>query len=213
MSYVPEDVFPELRRQTKGCPDITRQDAVIRAAREFCRRSWYVLRIVDIAVTGNVQNYNLVPPGDEEVIGVKFVQVDGKALHPAMPEDQDPSIANTKPSVFTFTPPNVLSLFPIADKNYANGLVLAAVQPILNAETLPREIQQAYHEVIGYGALAWILEMPGETWSNPQMSDLYARKFGAGCSLAKLAAMKSFSPRNLRVDPISFVARTSGGRI
>lgn len=57
-----EDLFPEIIRSVKGCDEPTMQDALIRAARIFCRRTWYVRREVSL--------YTSPPPAPTGVAAV-----------------------------------------------------------------------------------------------------------------------------------------------
>lgn len=209
MAYLVTDVIPELTMSVSGCPNVTMAQAIRRAARMFCRESWYVLRMITPQVVAGKQDYTMTLPTDEEPIAVKYVSVNNEVVYSGVPEEQDPNKGPERPRVYTFTPPNILSLFPVPDQQYP-CFALVPAQPSVGATTLPIEIQQAYHEVVGYGALAFVQEMSGNPWYSPKMAEQNYARFRNGITNAKAQAMRSWSARNLRADAAPFVSRRVG---
>src|SRR5277367_811953 len=80
-----DSLFGEIRPHARGVPEPMMRRALVRAARIFCRKTWYVRRAVALTMVADTAMYALRVvdadgnPANEEAVGVKYAQVqDGK---------------------------------------------------------------------------------------------------------------------------------------
>lgn len=304
------DLFSEIRRSIKGCDEPTMQDALIRAARIFCRKTWYVRREVSFytavpaaptgaaAVAGNGQvtlNWNASPnatgyfvdqgtttgeetPGSvvitgnssvitgltngtpyfftitaangvgnspsssevtatpsgsasntpatplpasqtysvqllddgiEDVLDVRYMQCRDSSgstwpMGPMSASGADPKRGAQRPRGFSFTPPNQVNLYPVPNGIYTITC-LCPVQPKKDGVWIPDELAQNYDDVIGSGALQWILSQRGDDLYDPEQAAIEGNTFNAGISRAKAEAIRDMQQYNARVQPFPFI--------
>lgn len=196
-----EALFPLVRPFVKGCPSPTLTAALRRAARRLCSDSWYATRTLTLDVEAGVAVYQLVPPGDEEVLNAKDAQYQDTPLVPAQAAAARPGQSGT-PRGFFFRPPRSLFLLPTPDADVADALrVLCPVQPTATATTIPDAVGTHYDRALADGALAWLLAMPSEQWTDRGEASKRELLFGAATADARRKALRAHMPRGFMLRP------------
>ena len=195
-----QDLFAEIRRAVKGCPEPTLQDAVIRAARAFCSETWILRRVQAFTAVAGQQVYAVQAPDNEEVIALKHAQIQelapGAAVHPlrfVYPTLVNPNVGMRRPSGICFVPYTGIALVPVPDDAYPVQVELVT-QPVVGTAQVPDELAVRYDRALGYGALEWVLRMQGDPWYNPQAADEYGMLFNQEVVKARGEATFDFTP-------------------
>lgn len=189
-----ENLFGEIRSVVPEAPEPLMQDALIRAAQEFCADSWWLRRNLPVVTQANVNQYLVTPPPNEEIIAAKHAQVadtQGNISPMRFPYGTtlNPMVGAQQPWEITYIPEGWLQFNPTPDQAY-NLLVECITQPILEADTIADELVRKWSRALGYGALAWVLRQKSEDWFDPQESDSYTSKFSA--EIIKARTMAAF---------------------
>lgn len=191
-----------------GAPDPTIEFAVRESARKFCSLSWFARRSISVAMAEDQAVYALTPTSeDEEVIGVEAVELDDKPLDPTKPELVDTTSGT--PTCWYFEPEDSLTLNPTPDSGSDGDSILVriAVQPTLTTEVIADDIVREYRQCIADGAIAWLMNVPKQPWSDPQMALAIERKFIAKTMRAKEASLRGHSPWGISVRRPVFAVR------
>ena len=195
-----QDLFPEIRRVVKGCPEPTMQDALVRAARGFCSESWILRRVQSFTAVAGQQVYPVQAPPNEEAIALKHAQVQslapGAAWRPlrfVYPTLVNPNVGARMPGGICFIPYSGIALLPAPDNAYPVQVELVT-QPVIGTAQIPDELVVRYDRALGYGALAWILRMQGDPWFNPQAAEEYGQLFEQAVVKARGEAAFDFTP-------------------
>lgn len=191
-----------------GAPDPTIEFAVRESARRFCSLSWFARRSISIVMNSGQAVYALSPTSeDEEVVGVHAVEYNEKPLHPTRPELVVTSSGT--PTEWYFEPEDSLTLNPTPDAAVTGEtmLIRIAVQPTITTETIPEDVVREYRQCIANGAIAWLLNVPKQPWTDQQMGQSMERKFLAQCNRAKEAALRGQTPWGIHVRRPVFAVR------
>lgn len=178
-----------------GAPDNAIEFAVRESARRFCSLSWFLRRSINVTLVDGTDTYTLTPADDEEeVIGVHAVDLNEQPLDSTRPE-LAPEESGT-PKCFYFEPTDQLTLYPTPDDGVAGELlqVRIAVQPTLDATTIADELVREYRQCIAEGAVAWLMNVPKQPWSDPNMAMTLGRQVMAKTMRAKEAALRHHQP-------------------
>jgi hypothetical protein len=71
-------------------------------------------------------------------------------------------------------------------------------QPASATRWIADELCRKWDHALGYGALEWLLRMPGDPWYNPPAADEYLRLFGQEIVRARGEAAFDFTPNQRR---------------
>lgn len=191
-----------------GAPDNAIEFAVRESARRFCSLSWFLRRSINVTLVAETSSYTLTPSdSSEEVIGVHAVEYDGAPLGPTKPElvQQEPGA----PQAFYFEPPSTLTIDSVPETEQAGDIVQVrmAVQPTLTATTISNDIVREYRQCIANGAIAWLMNVPKQPWSDPNMAQQMEQKYLTQVMRAKEAALRGHQPWDIYVRRPSFAVR------
>lgn len=214
VDYKQEDILPEIRRHVKNCPDVTLLYAVARAQRIFCRESWFLERTIALQLVNGLDVYelNLMDP-NLECIQVRSVQYNQFPLISTRMDDIWISKPGNTPFQFGFEPPDLLYLRPIPTNVQNTGLdggpSVCTVRMVCSVKEsqdfVPAEIYQNYKDAIAAGAISWCLCMPGEVWTNNQLSQAFNAVFVNGVNEAKRRRQFGGVSRTTRAHPRSWL--------
>lgn len=199
------DLRKEVKLHANNCPDITIDYALIRALRTFCRESRYYQATIYIDQTAATTNYNIVPADNSEVHELESVELtSNNKLYPLTQEEASRSDGSV--TGFYFYPPNVLSIYPQPTTTVVNGIEVRAVLiPPENTTTLPDSIYRNFKETIVSGALAYILSMQNEAWSNEKLAAYKNQEFVIGMFNAKGQTMRDFRAGGIKIKTRPFL--------
>ncbi|WP_163000214.1 hypothetical protein [Sphingobium yanoikuyae] len=144
-----------------ACPEPLAESHVLTAARDFCKatRCW---RLVDTLTTTDDVPEVICVPQDAMLFEIEAAQFNGMPLERIAYADVSPSEAGL-PRAITQAELNSVRLIPHA----AGALHLSLfLMPSQHADELPDFLYDVYGEIIADGALAAILEIPGQPYSD-----------------------------------------------
>lgn len=200
-----EELYPEIRRQVRGCPEDSMRDALLRAARVFCRETWLLRRSQVFSCVPGQQSYPVLAPPNEEVIAVKHAQIQdlapGLAIWPLRFVYQtgvNPNVGARRPQAISFTPYTAVNLVPVPDQAYAVTLELVT-QPGADSMSIPDELGLAWQQALGHGALEWLHRTSrDDPWYEPQMAAYNLRLFNDAIVQARGQIAFDLSPNQRR---------------
>lgn len=201
-----ESLLPLCRRHAPGCPDFVLIDALRRAAREFCRDSWYARKSIEVQLVAGQGFYDIEPDDDaEEIIGIDAAEYQGEPLIPA--EQKEVLQQTGKPRFWTFLPPETVEFTPYPAEDATDlGVVRLSliVQPTAAAETVGDDIARLFDQALADGAVAIVCGDEQAAWSSPQLAAKHGQRFYTAKMNAKGKALRGHQPRGLRVRPVRF---------
>lgn len=166
-----------------GCPEPTAFEHLRTAAQDFCEttRLW---RFEDSFELGDDPNL-MCAPADSVIHEIERCDFNGRRLDPASLDwldDRHPTwrsethLWTGEPQWFTQTAPGTVTVAPLPTQG-GRVKVWLRLKPSMDAETLPDFIAREYSTTIGWGALATILMLPRQTFSDPNMAVFFQGKF------------------------------------
>ncbi len=189
------DVLPVLAADPS---DPVTEYAIKRSAIQFCKESWvwkYFQDPIDLIAYENT--YDLEPPTGAGVAAVMRVTLAKLDLDPKSVDDLDRDMPGWRqksgqPKFYTQIDSDQIVLAPAADYNLAAGIHMTlALQPDQKANGLPGWIVNEYIYDIVDGALAYLMKMPKQDWSDGPLAMDYEKKFHAAIANARADAMSA----------------------
>lgn len=192
------DIIPDVAQIVRKAPNATLIRALNRAAREFCKQTrWMRLTLQGVTVAGT-QLYSMGADQDLEIIGLKAVSsaartgnTRARALQVSTPAGWVPDQPDAAPMRYAYVPEGMLALNPTPDKVY-DLLMTIVVQPTLAANSIPSQLLVRWDRVIKAGALSYLLEVPGQPWSDPAEALMKQREFQSGISNARADEQRDY---------------------
>lgn len=201
--------------EVPGCADISATQAVKDACIEFCEKSLVVTRDHDpITVAAGVVDYELEPPSGYLVVKVMQAWLENNKLDPVAPDVvRDAAVYNrlfgsyqaapSTPTRFLQKEERTISLWPLPDKQYTNGLTLrVALKPTRASTSVEDVVFEDYAEAIASGALSRLLVSVGKAYTNVQAAAVHKALFMQGINAARQRASHGHTRANLRVRPV-----------
>lgn len=201
--------------EVPGCADISAIQAIKDACIEFCEKSLVVTRDHDpITISAGVVDYDLEPPSGYLVIKVMKAWVENNEIHPLAPDVvRDASVYNRLFSSYQSSPSTPtrylqkeersISVWPLPDKQYPNGLTLrVALKPTRASTSVEDVVFEDYAETIASGALSRLLVSVGKAYTNVPAAAVHKGLFMQGINAARQRATHGHTRANLRVRPV-----------
>ena len=214
------DLFlPYILYAVHACPQITAEQAIVRACNDFCRRTDVVQKIqAPTDIIAGTSDYAVIAPTDMTLVRVTGASWQGHWLVPVPPDDVQSDVALRSAAVgiavpvvgsprFFFqktTDLSTISLYPIPDTSLAGALLIkASFAPTPTALTVDDALFTDWYEDIAAGALARLKAIPGTPWSADPSRD--AARFEHGVSNAKRQKLFGKQPSASRIQPQGFI--------
>lgn len=206
MAAVNYSVFlSEVLPFVQGCPDPIAINAVRNSAIEFCASTMYWQETQDV-VTLQASDfpYDMPAPTGARVIQPLSVIVNGVPIDPKTIDLLDGTSPNWRTAVAGtpgnyFQPnPDQLTLVPEV-QDTVDLILRVAYCPLRNSTTIEGWVYQNYLEGIAAGALARLMAIPSQSWSNATLAQYYLKLFGAAVNDATIEASKAFTRGSLQV--------------
>lgn len=176
------EFLPHIDQYAPGCPAPTAYFGIRQAAIDFCERTRLWRYEDDFDIPGD-QVEGITTPYGSVLHEMELVQFDGEDLMPTTTAWLDANCRGWRaneltglPSYIVQTEPNTLRVVPWTAGHINLFLWL---KPAQDATELPDFIVDQHREIIAHGALARILAMPGQPFSNPGMAGSFATTFSA----------------------------------
>ncbi len=184
-----DTLSPLILPTAPACPDPTLVWAVRKSLTELCERAriWRAPDHFEVTETG--PEVLFVPQGAHlhklETVAVN----DGKPLEPITLIDLERRYPDWRKAegmarFVVQTAPGTLSVTPSQVGDVIR--LVAYLKPSPTADSAPRHLLDRYEEIVSYGALARILAIPRQEWSDPSLAAYYLQSF------------------NSRIDPIAY---------
>lgn len=203
-----ETLHPLVAPEVLGCPSITIDSAILRAAIEFCEKSTAWRELLDpITVVDGTAEYALPIPTDARLVVIreKEVRLNGVMLEPIKnAAEMNPTKAGT-PSHYAQRSHDALILYPSPLGIGTQTLtVFAVLAPKLTATALPDILVDRYYEAISEGAKAILKRMPNQPWSDPARAADHYRLFQVKTAEARIDFEHGLVAGSLSVKPRVF---------
>lgn len=213
MSTVDIDtVLTNVRQIVRKCPNIVMRRAYTRAMREWCRQTQWLRITLTGTTIADQKIYTLGSDTNLDVIAIRAMSVSDTGGYaygiPASDSSQwNPNTQASLPRRYCYLPEGQFALDPTPNTVY--GLTVSAVivpKERADALTVPAEPLGKYSNDIEAGALAYLLALPGEPWTNPQAAEIHARRFQASINNGKAEVQRAYNTGSVRVRPRPFGA-------
>lgn len=198
-----------------GCPQPTAERALRSAAIEWCERTngWRSIATLELAANRQA----IVTPFHAVLHKIEEATFNGAPLIPTLFTESAPeeltAVAETgEPRYLTQVGPNEVSVYPFAPGTLRLSMFLKPREDTLLGLDPDDPLKDAYNVVpafmlsqhaerLSFGALARLLAIPGQVFSNQQEAQRYRLMFDAACDGTSSAAIKGQQRARLRVKP------------
>lgn len=173
---------PYIAPDVPGCPEPLIDDAVRRAAIEFCEKTRALREAVSFNTVAD-QDYVTLAPTGGDVARLYKVMYGDEELEPTTRFDFDEDGDTGQPLEYYIEPPNTLRLYPVPDAIYAM-VAHVAVKPDRDATTLDDVLYNNWRDEIAAGAKAKLLKMSKQPWYDQAAADTAKTDFQAAIDKA-----------------------------
>lgn len=185
------DFLPRILPYAPACSDPLAEQALLDAAIEFCERSLVLRQQLDpFQTTAGIVEYDIQPYSPQlDVARVLAVTLDNLPVNPLFADDVGiPTVTSNDPRWF-YTQRDEqnqlqLCLSPVPGEAQT-AAVLIALRPDKSATELADMLFHTWDEVLSYGALARILRVPGQSFTDGAAATYYLQRFNAGVTKAR----------------------------
>lgn len=173
-----EDLLPHVLPYAPGCAEPTAVQHLRDAAVRLCERTrcW---RYIDSYETRGDEHEIICVPNDASLFEIEWARFnDTIELEPKIPEADTwhRDLGATQPRYITQVSPTCVSLEPHAVGKLE---ISVFVKPDQTANQLPSFMFSQFARALGDGALATLLLLPNQPFTNPQMALVFENKFNA----------------------------------
>lgn len=209
------ELLSEVTQLCRECPTVTLVQAYISAARQFCNKSRWLVRRVDMATAVDVPVY-LVPGFEfEEVIGINAMSLAENpttvdALTEGFSGGWNPNAPNTGgevPSEYQYIPEGRFALYRTPAQVYPIALS-AVLQPKAAAVSIDASLLPSWDFCLQAGALAYLLNLPRTPWTDKPEARVQMIIFNGLVNQAASSAMRGYNAGAATTDRSG---STSGG--
>lgn len=177
-----ERLIPNISKHAPQCPDPTIEAAITNVLRDMCRklRCWHVDD--DFTLSGDNPEIMIAPDG-AIIYELGTVTCKGVPLDPITFQRMSHLIARDRGAQNGGGTPRFYCLNDsgrmIVHPNTAGSTlhVSAYLSPDYRGDMIPDHILEQYGNTIENGALASILIIPDQPWTNPQLASIHAARY------------------------------------
>ena len=174
-----DDFLPLILPRAPGCPEPIAFDAIRQAAIEFCERT-RIWRDTDQFMADEFGD--IFAPAQSVIHQIEDARFEGHRLTPVSVQDLNERYpgydwttqSGDQPKYITQIHPNTVKIVPAWEGMITMTILL---KPSNDAQELPDFIFDQYARTIADGALAEILMIPGQPYTNPQGGAMYSQRF------------------------------------
>ena len=177
-----DSFLTNVRPHAPGVPDPTAFKNIRLAAIEFCERTRLWKYEDDYDVTAETCNDLLFAPNGSAIHDIEIVFHNGHELKARSTRDLDRLVPGWRtgdtsggvPKYYTQIDMNSLRVVPAMEGHI---YICMRLKPSQDAKTLPDFLAEQYRECIGWGALARLLTVPGQSYTDPALAQYFEGKF------------------------------------
>lgn len=205
------DFVPLVHMSIPKCPVSTMVDAIRRAAMEFCKETelWRHTSDPSDVMAGQAFYDCTVDEPGVEVTGVVSVAMDGVRLHAFTgPQWRDlgESRMHSRARCFRFVEPGLIQVWPTPGKDRLAALkVEVALMPTGQSNRGPSFLLTRYDTAMASGARRNLMEIPGQSWSDPQNAAYQGRIFKSEITAARIHEERGGTRTSLTVQRRKFI--------
>ncbi len=198
--------------EVPGCAEISAIQAIKDTCIEFCEKSLVVTRDHDpITIVSGIVDYDLEPPTGYLVVKVMKAWVENNEIQPMAPDVvRNASVYNRLFSSYQSAPSTPIrflqkeersiSLWPVPDKKYSNGLTLrVALKPTRSSTTIEDVVFEDYAETIAAGALRRLHLSFDKPYTDERRASARQAEFMSGVNVARQRTSHGHTRSNLSV--------------
>lgn len=185
------DFLPYVLPEAPSCPAPTAEFQLRMAAIEFCERTRCWRHLTTVAVSS--ENRTIAAPALTSIHEFEEVTHDGRPLTPTQFTDTEASaltgeLMEGPPKYITQTEPGLVTIFPYQAGTLRISMFLKPqhgtlfgydpINPLRDSLNVVPQFMLAQHaQSLAHGALARILRLPNEPWTDPGRSQFHAMQF------------------------------------
>lgn len=193
-----EEFLPEVLPFARNVPDNIAVHEIRTAARDFCRRTGVLRRVLWVDLWRGVEDYPVDPPKDEEFLWLSRAVV----LHREYPLISKYPAGGHGCGVHFDNSQNLVYVLPAPASDAKDGMELEfAVMPSLRSEMVDRVLLDRHADAIGQGALSRLLNMRGTPWYEPNLAQMAYREYRTAFGRAKVEVEKRHHGGRMRLTP------------
>lgn len=201
-----------------GCAQPTAEQFIRSACIEFCARTLMIQDVATQSITAGVSEYDIDTPTSSVLNKVLAVMVKDSWITPVSTESVRSGLAlrgavgaltpaSGEPSCYFQKTPtsSAITLYPVPDYTLANGLVIrTAFCPSRASTTVDDQLFEDWAEVISSLAIARMLMVPGQSFSNASLAAPHLINYHSGAAAAANLARSGQAAAASRVQPVRF---------
>ncbi len=195
------DLLQEVAQKARRCPNPTLIKAYRDAARRFCVQSRWLRRELEILTEQGENQYDLVPDtGDSmlEIIGVRVITIINPAgnnyrIDPSDPMGWNPAMPPGAPQTWCYVPESEVGIFPTADSGGYTLVCTVECQPMVSVVELPDDLLRKWDQALSAGALAYLLNIHDQPWTNAREARENAILFQAAINSARADQQRAYN--------------------
>lgn len=188
--------------------DPVTENAIRRAAAEFCANTWIWKHTPDpVDVEAGEAVYDLDLPAETTLVTILSVELDGRTLTSCSVDwlnrnTPDWRTRSAPPDGYTQLDASQIVLSSVPTQQQPAGLSMTLVlQPAHDAHTCPQWLARQYGHVFAEGALARLMQMPNKPWVDVPNGMARRARFEANMAHAKAYAVAGLGRAVLRSKP------------
>jgi hypothetical protein len=189
------DLVAEALPEVPGCPDITVERAIRDSVIEFCDMTLcYTVDQDPVSVYAGLSEIDLEIPTSTRLVQVLRAMLGTNQLSRFSRDDlfgtgKAWQTEKGRPQAITYASETSVRILPIADQILTEKLYIRfAVTPTRASTSVADAIGERYFKEFLHGAKSMLLQMPQQTWTNPQQAAAYRMQFERDMREAKLTS-------------------------
>lgn len=197
------DFYPLILPAVPGCPYMTVDLAINRAAIDLCEQGRVWEESLDaLTLIGSIDAYELDLPGGAVLVCVRNVRLDARPLQliTSWADFEGRAAQPGQPTHYAMRG-NELVVYPAPHQPGGRVTLVATLKPKFNANTLPDVLLQTHMGTVAEGAKAYLKEMTGTAWYDPSGFALASQRFSEGISRARINVEHGFAAGSLSITP------------
>lgn len=178
------------------------RQAIVTAAREFCRRTRWVRETIYLNAQAEVTHYPLLPfTPCHEVVAIRAAMFRDEPMVPAGPEQVPSKPAGTaRGHAWYFEPPATMVVLDAPEQDETDAFAISTViQPRADSRILTDALVHANDQALADGALAYLLGQRATNWFEPNQSQVRRMQFDSAIGAAQYRADSQHRPRGFHV--------------
>lgn len=199
------DFMPYILPYVPGCPAPLAELTLRGTAIDFCTYVPVVQQVLDpVDVYAGQAQYDIDVPYGVNVTVILEAYYRNQRMQ-VLRQDDDAREGNHAPFALRQAADNTFTLYPTPGADESEAIVMrVATRPTMLATTLDDVLLADYAYEIGAGAVARLMLMPNQLFSNPQLAPTYQTIYIAGRTNARIRAEGGFGLSGNRVRPRPF---------